>query len=95
MMLAWIAVGVPSGLGASGGWDLWPLAAFFYVLVLARRALGVGIGPSVLLAALATSLVSPVVVNVLGVSGALVACFAAWLVSARIRRRLPPDATRV
>ena len=94
-MLGSIAVGVPAGLGGSGGWDLWPVFAFVFVLVLARRALGVGIGAKALVTALGASLISPLVMAGLGVPGTLVVCFVAWLVSARIRRQLPPGATRV
>jgi len=95
-MLDAIAVGVPTHLGAAGGWDPSPLLAFIFVIALVRRALRSPLTASTVFIASMAALASPAVVDALGNAVTVGLALLVWLVARAVRRPTPPpSATRV
>ena len=95
-MIAAVGVGVPGWPQVVGGWDLWPLAGFAFVLLVARWGLGIRIGPIALVAAVLTGPLASSAVHAFGVTGAAGLGLAIWILALVVRRNsAPPKATTV
>ncbi|MGH2629174.1 MAG: hypothetical protein ACRDHI_01265 [Actinomycetota bacterium] len=86
-----VGVGVPSWPAPSTEWDWWPFLGIVLVLLVARRSLGLRLGPPVLLVAIAFGPVFAWLVDTWGAVPAIATVIGSAAVLSRLRARRMGD----